>query len=126
MNELMIALEAMMRRIVREELDSKDNVVNMTGSAFRDALKSYVDNNKIEFAAIVSQGALDMPWFDDAVRAEVAEATPAVQGVVFADRAMFEKDVRNFIQDDAGVEDWVNDSIVQRVRDMDFSVSVDR
>ena len=126
MNELMIALEAMMRRIVREELDSKDNVVNMTGSAFRDALKSYVDNNKIEFAAIVSQGALDMPWFDDAVRAEVAEVTPAVQGVVFADRAMFEKDVRNFIQDDAGVEDWVNDSIVQRVRDMDFSVSVDR
>lgn len=126
MNELMIALEAMMRRIVREELDSKDNVVNMTGSAFRDALKSYVDNNKIEFAAIVSQGALDMPWFDDAVKAEVAEATPAVQGVVFADRAMFEKDVRNFIRDDAGVEDWVNDSIVQRVRDMDFSVSVDR
>lgn len=129
MNELMIALEAMMRRIVREELGSKDNVVNLAGTVFRDALKSYVDSNKVEFAAIVSQGTLDMPWFDDAVRTEVTEACATIappQGVVFADRAMFEKDVRNFIRDDAGVEDWVNDSIMQCVRAMDFSVSVDR
>lgn len=124
MNELMITLEAMMRRIVREELDSKDNVVNMTGSVFRDALKSYVDSNKIEFAAIVSQGALDMPWFDDAVRAEVAEATPAVQGYVFGDKRSFDSQVRDLIKDDGDLEDWLDDKIRERVDRMDFSVSV--
>lgn len=126
MNEIMEALEAMMRRIVQEELKDPSRDDNFSAGNFRALLKDYADNNKPEFAAIVSQGALDQPWFDDAIKAEVAEATPAAQGVVFEDKTAFNKAVRDFVLIDAGVEDWVNDSIVQRVRDMDFSVSVDR
>ena len=131
MNELMIALEAMMRRIVQEELKDSSRDDNFSTGNFRALLKDYADNNKPEFAAIVSQGALDMPWFDDAIEAEVENvlskvALPVTQGVVFEDKTAFNKAVRDFVLIDASVEDWVNDSIVERVRDMDFSISVDR
>ena len=131
MNELMIALEAMMRRIVQEELKDSSRDDNFSTGNFRALLKDYADNNKPEFAAIVSQGALDMPWFDDAIEAEVENvlskvALPVTQGVVFEDKTAFNKAVRDFVLVDGGVEDWVNDAIVTRVRDMDFSISVDR
>ena len=75
MNEVMQALETMIRRIVREELGNVPAIVD--DRDFDRGFERYVDGNKARWSAVVSQGALDQPWFDDAIAAEVAvAATP--------------------------------------------------
>lgn len=74
MNEILQALETMIRRIVREELGNVPAVVD--DRDFDRGFERYVDANKARWSATVSQGALDQPWFDDAIAAEVAVAIP--------------------------------------------------
>lgn len=94
MNEMMAALEAMIRRVVQEELrdPSRDKAEDFGAN-----LKHYVDNSKPEWAAIVSQGSLDMPWFDDAVKAEAAIANDNSHGFGFASKQAFDEYVKTVI-----------------------------
>lgn len=149
MNELMDALEAMIRRIVREEMENAVPVDQFADGNFRAALKNYADDHRHEFAALVSIGALDMPWFDEAIKAEVAGATPAASGSLdlygdafrnrvveiieasrtppgytFATKTAFEREISEIVQNNDAIEDWVNDKITDKVSDMDFSVNV--
>lgn len=124
MNEIMTALEAMIRRVVKEEIASTGTV----SIAFADGLKDYVNLNSAEWAAIVSQGALDKPWFDDAIKSEVVAAvdsTPALGGgFAFATADEFNKHVRDFVREDGNIEDWLSDMIIDRVQGMDFSADI--
>lgn len=143
MNEVMQALEAMIRRIVNEELadPSKDKLAE-----FALSLKGFADTCGPEWAAIVSQGALDKPWFDNAVKAEVAaESTSstygtdfytAVRDAVINDSAIHDHLVSKIEEFESDVFGQKIDSYIERnydfddicqsaVRDMSFSVTVD-
>lgn len=122
MNELMTALEAMITRIVQAEL-AKVPAAEAAPS-FRDQFKAYADNNAPEFAALISQGALDMPWFDDAIKAEVVESVASVVGHTFADKAAFEVAVSDVVRNRNDVANWVHDKAVDAVSDMSFTVRV--
>jgi hypothetical protein len=155
MNEVMLALEAMIRRIVNEELTDPSKDMFQAGN-FRAMLKDYVDANTPEWAALVSQGALDKPWFDEAVKAEAITAAEAIKtetpqlGVQFPTQIDFERSVRHAVIGDAYIHDHIVDIVgsaqsdVRRdyvqeiigdydfsdivkdcVNDMSFSVSVD-
>lgn len=149
MNELMIALEAMMRRIVREEMEKTAPVDQFADGNFRAALKNYADDHRHEFAALVSVGALDMPWFDEAIKAEVAEATSAASdsldlygdafrnrvgeimqanvnppGYTFATKTAFVREVSEVVQNNDELSAWFDDCVADRVSNMEFSVGV--
>ena len=98
MNEFMQALEAMIRRIAQEEVKSAPVVVD--DRDFRTGFKSYTDNNKAEWAAIVSQGCLDFPWFDDAIASEVATNTPVEPAFSFARKDVFDTYVKEIVEND--------------------------
>ena len=143
MNEMMTALEAMVTRIVQTELAK----AAPPDFSFRDQFKAYTDAHRHEYAALVSVGALDMPWFDEAIKAEVADAstTPAVDlstdafrirvieimqantnppGYTFATKTAFEREISEVVQNNDAIGDWVNDKIADKVGGMDFSVRV--
>jgi hypothetical protein len=132
MNELMLALEAMIRRIVQEEIASTCTQPSTTN--FGISLKGFVDANAAEFAAIVSQGALDQTWFDEAIKAEaavaaeqaVANAPKVTGGIVFADNAAFYRAVVDAVMDDNSdrIGEWISDKAYESIRNMDFSCSV--
>ena len=126
MNEIMTALEAMIRRVVKEEIALQDDILatSITLPAFDKAFEKFIDENKPKFAAMVSQGALDMPWFDDAIKAEVAEAVPAAAGYTFADKAAFDMAVLNSVRESHRLAEWVHDSSISSVRDLNFTVRV--
>ena len=119
MNELMTALEAMITRIVQAELAKIPAPEPLN---FDKVFEKFVDDNTPKFAAIVSQGALDQPWFDDAIRAEVVEAVASVAGRTFADKAAFEVAVSDIVRNRSDVADWVHDKAVDAVSDMSFTV----
>jgi hypothetical protein len=149
MNEMMTALEAMVTRIVQEELAAKQlTVPSYTVDAFRTAFKDYTDNHKHEFAALVSVGVLDQPWFDDAIKTEVAEASIAPSadinssifrdrvieimqanttppGFTFATKTAFDREVSSAVRNNDELCDWFDDHVSDRVNNMSFSVSVD-
>lgn len=149
MNELMDALEAMIRRIVREEMENAVPVDQFADGNFRAALKNYADDHRHEFAALISIGALDMPWFDEAIKAEVAEATPAASGSLdlygdafrnrvgeimqananppgytFTTKTAFVREVSEVVRNNDELSDWLDDHISDRVNNMSFSVEV--
>lgn len=98
MNEMMQALEAMIRRVVTEELSAKQlTVPDYTADAFARSLKNYVDTCGPEWTAVVSQGALDQPWFDNAVKAEVAN-TVEEGAFTFATKDAFDQYVKAMVE----------------------------
>lgn len=135
MNEFMQALEAMIRRIAQEEVKSAPVVVD--NRDFRTGFKSYTDNNKAEWAAIVSQGCLDFPWFDDAIASEVATNTPPASGFTIADKNQFDRLVVEVIRNSESLNDRIaslvndyssdlsNETIREVVQNMNFSISCD-
>lgn len=120
MNEILQALETMIRRVVQEELQAKAlTVPSYTADGFAMSLKNYVDGRTAEWSAIVSQGALDQPWFDDAIAAEVAtSASDAVS-------EDFTRKLENVVSNNGVLEDWFTESFNDRMGDVSFSVSVD-
>ena len=121
MNEFMTALEATITRIVQAELAK---VPAAEALNFDKAFEKFVDDNTPKFAAIVSQGALDQPWFDDAIKAEVVEAVASVAGRTFADKAAFEVAVSDIVRNRSDVADWVHDKAVNAVHNVNFSVRI--
>lgn len=125
MNELMTAIEAMITRIVQAELAKIPAPEPLN---FDKAFEKFIDDNTPKFAAIVSQGALDQPWFDDAIKAEVARnfetMAPAQQGYMFASKEAFENAVATYVRNNDGISDWVHDKAIDAVRDVNFSVRV--
>lgn len=94
MNEVMVALEAMIRRIVKEEMNdpSLDKLAE-----FATSLKGFVDTCGPEWAAVVSQGALDKPWFDNAVKAEIASSNED-SAFSFATKDAFDQYVKAMVE----------------------------
>lgn len=123
MNELMTALEAMITRIVQAELAKIPAPEPLN---FDKAFEKFVADNTPKFAAIVSQGALDQPWFDDAIKAEVAQIfeamAPVQQGYMFADRAAFDAAVATSVRGSASLSDYIHDSATDIVRATNFTV----
>jgi len=121
MNELMLALEAMIRRVVQEEFEKTEL------KDFSLGLKIFADNKPAEFAALISQGALDQIWFDEAVKAEATESAARVvaeqSGVTFEDLTAFRRLCQQMVFDDG--ENALNDIIRSTVREMDFSCLVE-
>lgn len=121
MNELIAALEAMIRRVVQEELNRTDR------PSFEFMLKDYADNRPAEFAALISQGAVDQPWFDNAIKAEIAMqpmTTTAPEGFLLQidTKDKFRDLIREVVFD--YYEDELDDHIRDRVQNMDFECSV--
>jgi hypothetical protein len=149
MNEIMLALEAMIRRVVTEELSAKQlTVPSYTSDSFRQSFKEYVRTEPAEFSALtntvsalaqlkqypgdfavlVQNAVLDKPWFDDAVKSEVSSAMydiPAAGNTFgFGDKDSFDKYIRDFVREDCMLEDWFNDTIQSQVERMDFSAEI--
>lgn len=125
MNELIAALEAMIRRVVQEEM--KNTPVTVDDRDFVEGLKNFVDNKPAEFAALISQGAVDQPWFDNAIKAEIAMqpmTTTAPEGFLLQidTKDKFRDLIREVVFD--YYEDELDDHIRDRVQNMDFECSV--
>ena len=65
MNEILVALEAMIRRIVQEELRPNDSVDILT------AIKAADSANPSVMSDIICKHCVDQRWFDNAIAAEV-------------------------------------------------------
>lgn len=196
MNELLEGLEAMIRRVVKEEIsdggvltgDNSARFVNtmkdaarryssemrsiiqdhlpatppaaapimagMSTDAFGAQFASFITAAPRAFDEVVKRAVLDQPWFDEAVQAEVAEAssssgdlTKAVVVDLINEHTLSEGRIRDIADEaaadcvspngfDQAVTDLVrnmdhdyfafNDQVQTVVRDMDFSISVDR
>jgi hypothetical protein len=129
MNELMTALEAMIRRVVKEEIEKVTPVDQFADGNFRAALKNYADDHKAEFAALISVGALDQPWFDDAVKSEALAAAETVKEEVkeeaeSTDDSAFAKKVANVVCNNGRIEDWFGDAFNNCIESVNFSCDV--
>lgn len=131
MNEMMTALETMMRRIVKEELaliPAPASTTIMPNSEWFDTqLTSWQLNYPIKFGKYVEAATLDQGWFDDAIKTGVAEAspTPTAGGYAFANKDTFESTVRSFIKNDDDLDDWLGDHFNDRMTNVSFSTTVD-
>lgn len=129
MNEIMTALEAMIRRVVKEEIERAANVpVNATVEAFANNMKLFADREPAMFAAVVSQGALDHPWFDNAVKVEVDAATESLgafkDGFAFPDKATFESCVADATENSSRVSSVIADAVQFAMQETHFKLTV--
>ena len=114
MNEALAAMELSLRAIIRDEMVK----------SFSKTIRDYADCMSAEWASVVSQGALDKPWFDDAVHAEALAAVD--DNKTSEDRtAAWEQAVVGSVIDSYRFSDWLSDQVQDTVRDMSFSVSAD-
>lgn len=110
MEELIKAITEAVRSIVQQEIAT--------------ALKNYADTQPAEFAAVISRGALDQLWFDQAIKSEVATAIDSNESCgLDADGV---KALINEVLDDKNylVSGDLRDEIYDTVQEMDFRVSV--
>lgn len=131
MNEVMLALEAMIRRIVREEM-----LANLAGVAAQ-------PETQVEFNMRVKEAVLDQTWFDNAIKAEVATAVPvpiAAQAVATPDMNLavlsalrdegltknyFVSTIQNTVRDDLIHSSAVHDRIVEVIQDTSLEMRRD-
>ena len=192
MNEIMEAMEAMITRVVREQIEEQAVLTRsgnysrflatwreaiyynrddsralltelmpaatpgqpLSNESFAAHLTNFIRTSPLAFNEIVKQATLDKPWFDEAIKAEVAEANPDLRVATLvhaavvaedlvtrrdmadivdarmADAAVITKDdfddlFEHALQDtDFGEIDGIDDNIRQVVGNMSFSTEV--
>lgn len=110
MEELIKAITEAVRSIVQQEIAT--------------ALKNYADTQPAEFAAVVSRGALDQLWFDQAIKSEVATAIDSNES-----RGLDADGVKALIHEVLNGKDYLvssdlSDEVYDVVQGMEFRVSV--
>ena len=171
MNEILNALEAMVVRIVGEQIEERDVLtrdssaqfmntwkesmrrypadyravvqdlgpaqaqvvpsVAMTDEAFVAYLTNFIRTSPQAFNEVVKQATLDKPWFDDAIKSEVAEANPDLRITSIIHEVLTEKnytrraDLAELIDSQLDMNDVVThetlgDKIDNAVRNADF------
>lgn len=108
MNELIIGLEAMIRRIVAEEV-ATIALLNRT-AAPTDA----------EAEAMVKKAIVDKPWFDEYLASEVATAvdTMAISKPIVDDELMLL--IKRTVQENAASESRVYDIVTDGLKDLEL------
>lgn len=128
MNELMLALEAMIKRVVQEQLAAQPvQNPSMTPEDFNLRMAFWLNNSRPTLDTIVKEAVLDKPWFDDVIECSVAEkveAIPLPTAIFDLTNAETASKVRNFVTGDSYITDHISDTVYDRVRDMDFTVRV--
>lgn len=127
MNELMLALEAMITRIVREQIAEVPAAAPITAGP--------------AFDLMVRGAVIDKPWFTDAVRSEVVENMESTQTPVIRDTVVNDSTIADYITEmilevkeenlrsrvESIIDNYidVDDMVKDAVRDLSFTVTVD-
>jgi hypothetical protein len=126
MNEILQALEAMIRRITVEELAKIITApTTLNSDLFAQQIDTYLNGTiSMKFQECVKASCLDKEWFDDAIKAEVANNVDAIEvktgGLVFANERAFE----SAVIDNSRVCNWINDVVDDRIANTEFRTEV--
>ena len=116
----------MIRRITVEELAKIITApTTLNSDLFAQQIDTYLNGTiSMKFQECVKASCLDKEWFDDAIKAEVANNVDAIEvktgGLVFANERAFE----SAVIDNSRVCNWINDVVDDRIANTEFRTEV--